>query len=88
MASQLGLRASQQGLRVSQQSLRVSQQGLRASQRGTDVQTDVRIGGRMYRISPHSTGLHPLSKPLLIKQGKGTADLVMPLGRRKHDLFF
>ena len=87
-ASWRGLRAGWRSLRASHKNLKVSQQGLRASQRGADVQTDVWTGGHMYRISPHSTGLHPLSKPLLIKQGKGTADFVMPLGRRKHDLFF
>ena len=38
--------------------LKASQQGLRASQRG-----DVHMDGRMDRISPHSTGLLPLSGP-------------------------
>ena len=54
-----GLRASQQGLRASRQGLRASRQGLRTSQRG-DGQTD----GRTFGISPHSTGLCPLSGPL------------------------
>ena len=42
----------------------VHSRGLRASQRG-DVRTDVRTDG----ISPHSTGLRPLSGPLPKKQG-------------------
>ena len=36
--------------------------------------------GRTDRISPHSTGLHPLLGPLPRRQGKDTADLMMPFG--------
>ena len=42
----------------------------------TDGRTDVRT----YGISPHSTGLRPLSGPLPKKQGKGTTDLMMLFG--------
>ena len=48
------------GLRTSWRGLGASQQGLRASQRGADGRT----GGRTDGISPHSTGLRPLSGPL------------------------
>ena len=58
-ASWRSLRASQHGLRASQQGQKASQQGLKASQRG-DGRTYVRTNG----ISPHSTGLRPLSGPL------------------------
>ena len=42
--------------------------------------TDVCTYGRTYRISPHSTGLRPLSGPVPKKQGHRTADLMMLFG--------
>ena len=59
-----GLRASQQGLRASWRGLGASQHGLRASQRGAGGRMDGRADGRTDGISPHSTGLCPLSGPL------------------------
>ena len=78
-ACQRALRARWRVLRANLRSLRglrVSWRSLRASQGGTYGQTD----RRTYGISPHSTGLRPLSGPLPKKQGKGTADLMMPFG--------
>ena len=63
-ASWRGLRSSWRFLRASQRGLRAYQRGLRACQEGwggrMDRQTDVRTDG----ISPHSTGVCPLSGPL------------------------
>ena len=44
-------------------------------QLGGDVWTDVCTYGQMYRISPHSTGLCPLSGPLPKKWGWGVGAL-------------
>ena len=74
-----GLRPTHQGLGASWRALRASQRGMRATKQGLRA-SQVGMYKWSYRISPHSTGLCPLSGPLPEKEDMNPSVSASPPG--------